>query len=95
MKIKFCDEYDTVVVELSKKELGLILMKKFGDKYGNGGDFFGSRLIGKEYSLDALESNVSAFKVAHELKRSISNELRAIAEVIERKINFGIEENKK
>jgi actin-like ATPase involved in cell morphogenesis len=88
MKIKFCDEYDTAIIEVSKFELGLIIGTHFGDRYGNHGDAFSKELIEKEYDLHSFRDAKRIIKVAHENKRAVIKLLQEVSEDFKKRLEF-------
>jgi len=95
VKIKFCDDYNTAVIEVSKGELGLIIGGSFGDRYGNHGRAFNNKdLCDKEFDLSKLRESQSKIKITHELKRDTIKKLKEMIELVDKGINFGVPELK-
>ena len=93
MIIEYCDEYDNVIVKMSKSELSTITLKKFGDKYGNNGLAFDKRLIGRNFEINELSEKLYRLKVFIETKNKILNELKDL-EKITTQLTWSISESK-
>lgn len=92
MEIKYCDEYNTAIVELDKRELGIITGIKFEDIYGNAERNFSEALIGKKFDIRSIEKTMRTIHIAHELKARTATSLREMAERIESTVNFSLPE---
>lgn len=83
MIIEYIDEYDTAIVKVDRRELGLILGKSFGDRYGNHGPAFSKNLIGVEYRLSHLRQVNDQLNILVEVRNKVASRLRDQADIID------------